>query len=129
MMKVDYTIKIKAMINGITAAGLDRCYIVRIGNDRDCATLSDPIIQAQTELCNTYAKAVLVSTKFSGMAAAGLMKDQFHYTQAGYNATGADAGIASAVHVTSRITEAITFIVSSGVHLSIEGVMEQAGKC
>ncbi|MBD3922254.1 hypothetical protein H8B09_26095 [Paenibacillus sp. PR3] len=101
MTTADYTARMKAMINGMAEAGIDRCYVVRIGNHRDDASLYEPIIQAQTDLCNTYEKAVLVSTKFAGMAAAGLMKDPFHYTQAGYNRTGADAGMNTALHIES----------------------------
>lgn len=101
MTKTDYTVRMKAMIDGMVEVGLDRCYVVRIGNHRDDATLYDPIIQAQTEVCDTYDTAVLVSTKFSAMAAEGLMKDPFHYTQAGYNMTGAEAGTNAALHIAS----------------------------
>ncbi|GBG11778.1 hypothetical protein PAT3040_06625 [Paenibacillus agaridevorans] len=105
MSEGEYTIKLKTMVDGMIEAGLESCYIVQIGNHRDHTTLYAPIIQAQTAFCNTYEKAVLVSTKFSGMAAAGLMKDPFHYTQAGYNITGTDAGNNTAVHITTRNIE------------------------
>lgn len=102
MSKEEYTSKLKQMIDAMVTAGLDRCYIVRIGNHRDDAAIYGEIMSAQTELCKTYPSAVLVSTKFAGMASAGLMKDEFHYTQTGYNLTGADAGINTAVHVSGK---------------------------
>jgi hypothetical protein len=99
MTATDYTTKITAMIEAMVAQGIEKCYIVRIGNQRDNATLYDTIMQAQTDLCKTYKNAVLVSTKFASMAADGLMKDQFHYLQSGYNTTGADAGCNTAFHI------------------------------
>ncbi|GMK41350.1 hypothetical protein PCCS19_44060 [Paenibacillus sp. CCS19] len=108
MTRADYTARLKAMINGMAEAGIERCYVVRIGNHRDDARLYQPIMQAQTELCDTYETAILVSSKFAEMAAAGLMKDPFHYTQAGYNRTGADAGMNTALHIVSRNRDNIT---------------------
>ena len=79
--------------------GVEKCFIVRIGNHRDNPTIYDGIINAQTELGRTYENAVLVSTKLSSMATDGLMKDQFHYTQKGYNIVGKDAGINTAFYI------------------------------
>ncbi|AEI43354.1 sialate O-acetylesterase [Paenibacillus mucilaginosus] len=96
----EYRTKLKRMIDAMVSAGLERCYIVRIGCHRDYPTLYDEIMLAQTDLCRTYSNAVLVSTRFASMAAEGLMKDPFHYTQKGYNITGADAGRNTALHIT-----------------------------
>ncbi|MED3792310.1 sialate O-acetylesterase [Niallia alba] len=97
----NYTNMTKAMIGEVISQGLDKVYMVRIGNHRDLPTKYDTIIQAQTELCKTYEHAVLVSTKFDRMATDGLMKDEYHYKQAGYNITGADAGKNTAFHITT----------------------------
>ena len=97
--KEDYKSKIKLMIEEMMKNGIEKCFIVRIGNHRDNATRYDDIIQAQTELCKEYENAVLVSTKFDKMATDGLMKDQFHYKQEGYNITGKDAGINTAFYI------------------------------
>ncbi|WP_426452424.1 sialate O-acetylesterase [Paenibacillus sp. S-38] len=96
----EYSTKLKRMIDAMVSAGLERCYLVRIGCHRDHPTLYDEIMLAQTDLCRTYSNAVLVSTQFAGMAAEGLMKDPFHYTQKGYNITGAEAGKNTALHIT-----------------------------
>lgn len=88
-----------AMVNAMFAEGIEKCFVVRIGNHRDNATLYDPIIQAQTELAKETENVVLVSTKFDKMASDGLMKDTFHYYQHGYNIVGADAGRNTAFYV------------------------------
>jgi hypothetical protein len=100
--KAEYTVRITAMIHAMIEAGLDTGYIVRIGNHRDNAALYGDIMDAQTELCRTFKHAVLVSTKFEGMAAEGLMKDPYHYLQSGYNTVGAEAGINTAFHILTR---------------------------
>lgn len=102
MTKAEYTVKIKAMIHAMIDAGLEMCYIVRIGNHRDDAARYGEIIDAQTELCRTFRHAVLVSTKLEDMAANGLMKDPFHYVQQAYNTVGADAGVNTAFHIQTR---------------------------
>ena len=99
MSKEDYATKIKLMIDEMCKQGIEKCFIVRIGNYRDDETRYNDIIQAQTELCKEYDKAVLVSTKFDKMATDGLMKDVFHYKQEGYNITGTDAGINTAFYI------------------------------
>lgn len=103
MPSSEYITKIKSMIEEMCNNGIEMCYIVRIGNHRDNPTLYDNIINAQTELCKTYNKAVLVSTKFDSMATEGLMSDLFHYTQEGYNITGLDAGKNTGFHVTNNV--------------------------
>ncbi|WP_438444132.1 sialate O-acetylesterase [Gorillibacterium sp. sgz5001074] len=99
MPPVEYTAKLTAMIEAMIESGMEMCYLVRIGRHRDNASLYDPIMAAQTELCRTFRHAVLVSTKFESMAADGLMKDPFHYNQMGYNLVGEDAGRNTAYHI------------------------------
>ena len=79
------------MTDAMFEAGIEKCFIVRIGNHRDNATLYDNIIQAQTELARETENIILASTKFDKMATLGLMKDQFHYYQHGYNLVGTEA--------------------------------------
>ena len=95
----DYTQRTKNMIEAMMACGVEKCFLVRIGNHRDDPTMYYTIIQAQTELCKTYENAVLVSCKLAEMAELGLMKDQFHYLQEGYNIVGKDAGINTAFYI------------------------------
>ena len=86
-------------IDAMLENGADNFYIIRIGNNRDNPYLYQPIIEAQTELCKSKSRTVLVSTKLSIMGECGLMKDQFHYTQHGYNIVGYDAGMNVAYHI------------------------------
>ncbi|WP_235549862.1 sialate O-acetylesterase [Paenibacillus sp. Soil766] len=118
MSGANYAIHINCMIDAMITTGLEKCYIVRIGNHRDNATLYDSIITVQTELCRTHSNMVLVSTKFAAMATAGLMKDQFHYTQAGYNAVGADAGINTAFHIMTKKEPCMYDLVSATMYFS-----------
>lgn len=94
-----YKANFLAMVNAMFAEGVEKCFVIRIGNHRDEATLYDPIIQAQTELAKETENVVMVSTKFDKMATDGLMKDTFHYYQHGYNIVGADAGRNTAFYV------------------------------
>ena len=73
-------------------AGLETCFLIQIGNQRDEPTLYLPIQQAQEELAASSDDIVLVSRKFKTFAAKGLMKDKFHYLQPAYNEVGTEAG-------------------------------------
>lgn len=103
MSKDTYISKAKLMIEAMMNCGVERCFIVRIGNHRDKPTFYDTIINAQTELCKTYKNATLVSTDFAGMATSGLMKDVFHYKQEGYNIAGANAGRHTAYYINNGV--------------------------
>lgn len=94
-----YQERFKKMVEEMMKHGVQKCFMVRIGNHRDSPTQYDDIISAQTELGRNYKNVVLVSTKFASMATDGLMKDQFHYKQEGYNITGRDAGINTAFYI------------------------------
>ena len=94
-----YTARLKKTIDAMIEGGADNFYIVRIGNNRDNQDLYTPIISAQTDLCKSYPKAILVSTKLSIMNQNNMMKDAFHYTQQGYNIVGYDAGMNVAYHI------------------------------
>ena len=98
-----YIETMKSIIEAMMQAGVEKCFVVRIGNHKTKSTLYDNIIEAQTELCRTYNNAVLVSTDFARMAADGLMKDAFHYTQEGYNITGSSAGKHTAFYVNNGV--------------------------
>ncbi len=92
MSELDYMKYAKLMIDEMVNNGIEKCFIIRIGNNRDNADLYKNIIHAQDKLCETYSNVVMISTKLTDMAANGQMKDAFHYTQEGYNIVGKDAG-------------------------------------
>ena len=72
--------------------GLETCFLIQIGNQRDEPALYLPIQQAQEELAARWNDIVLVSSKFKTFTAKGLMKDKFHYLQPAYNEVGTEAG-------------------------------------
>ena len=77
----------------IQKTGVTNCMMLRVGQaDNTTATRKNNIIEAQTELCQTYTEFVMASTLIAGFPDDGLMKDTWHYTQEGYNILGTDAG-------------------------------------
>ena len=70
---------------------METCFLIQIGNHRDDPELYVPIQNAQMELAKEP-HTILVSRQFATFAARGLMKDEFHYLQEGYNLVGAEAG-------------------------------------
>ena len=91
------------MIQEMKKNGIEKAFIVRIGNHKSNPTIYDNIILGQTEYCRESEDAVLVSTKLAGFAKEGLMKDAFHYTQEGYNIVGQDAGRNTAFYINNGI--------------------------
>lgn len=73
---------------------VSKCFLVRIGyfNESNTPNKYSSIIEAQREICEYSDDVILVSTRFDSMQSEGLMKDEFHYKQEGYNLTGTDAG-------------------------------------
>lgn len=98
-----YESNINAIIDGLLTFGLDKIMLVRIGNCNKSGNYSryTNIIEYQTELAQDNENFVMVSCDFAGMQADGLMKDNFHYYQKGYNITGNHAGINAAIYATS----------------------------
>ena len=77
----------------IEKTGVTNCMMLRVGQQNTAtATKKNNIIEAQTELCQTYTEFVMASTLIAGFPDDGLMKDTWHYTQEGYNILGTDAG-------------------------------------
>ncbi|MDD3251085.1 MAG: sialate O-acetylesterase [Lachnospiraceae bacterium] len=72
--------------------GIERCFLIQIGNNRNDAAIYVPIQEAQEELAAEEASIVMVSRQLKTFAAKGLMKDEFHYLQEGYNLVGEEAG-------------------------------------
>ena len=71
---------------------VEQCLVIRIGNFGADPKKYDKVMAAQTRLCREDPSVVLISTRFAEMADTGLMRDVYHYTQEGYNLTGAEAG-------------------------------------
>ena len=67
--------------------------MIRVGLPNNPSTpTSERIIQAQTELCQTYHEIVMTSMMASSFVDNGLMSSTWHYTQKGYNLLGSNVG-------------------------------------
>ena len=98
--KSTYITNFNTILNAMKTAGIEKCFLVRIGN-RNIDTVDtkySTIIEAQTEIAQTNKDVVMISTDFAGMKERGLMKDDFHYYQAGYNEVGRYAGVNAAFY-------------------------------
>ena len=94
-----YTTNLTAIIEDMIAkTGIEFCAIIRIGHYKPSATRNKEIIYAQTNLCKTYDKAVLVSAKLAGYGNSD-MPDNSHFKQYVYNEIGKDAAINTAYYL------------------------------
>ena len=96
----DYTASVNAMLNALKTAGIEKCFLFRIGeyNGSGNNDYSD-IIAAQTAICQNNPDVVLVTGNQASYKSRGLMKDNFHYYQDGYNEMGYYGGINAALYV------------------------------
>ncbi len=101
-----YTKTLDKILNAFRVdAGVDHSFIIPIGAyNGDSDTIKsyyDVIRTAQNEYCKTDDNATVVSTKLEDLSAYGFMTDNWHFSQAGYNIVGEDAGMNAAYYVTS----------------------------
>lgn len=88
-----YTEEFNSMLDAMLGAGIEKCFLVRIGHYNGMGGQDySEIMEAQDTIAQTNEKVVLVSKAFADMKARGLMKDEFHYFQEAYNIVGQEAG-------------------------------------
>lgn len=89
------------MYETLRRENIEHCFLIGIGEyNGPAADISyDAIRNAQYALADQRSDLTVVSRSFETMKVRGLMKDAFHYYQAGYNETGRTAGEACAVFV------------------------------
>ncbi|MCM1045830.1 MAG: sialate O-acetylesterase [Candidatus Gastranaerophilales bacterium] len=88
------------MLNEMLRAGIEKCFLIRIGHYNGSGSQDyGTIIAAQENIAQTNPNVILVSTAFAAMKNRGLMKDDFHYFQEAYNEVGQEAGINTARYV------------------------------
>ena len=92
----NYITRFTNIFNAMKAEGIEKCFMIQIGNyNGSTAGLAEKyeVIQgAQVDICTSNDDVIMVSDSFRLMQARGLMKDQFHYYQDGYNIVGRQAG-------------------------------------
>ena len=99
----DYVSAFLQMFNAMKSAGIEKCFLVRIGKYNGTASRDYTVISnAQTQLCKTNEDVILVSTAFASFKEKGLMKDDWHYVQEAYNKVGSNAGSNAAEFVIGR---------------------------
>ena len=83
------------MYEKLKAVGIEHCFLIGIGAYNGTADdiCYDEIRNAQYSFAEHRKDITVVSRLFETMKARGLMKDSFHYYQAGYNEVGKDAAI------------------------------------
>lgn len=91
--KVEYLERTRSFIHTfMKECGVETCFLIQIGNRRSDSECYVYIQEAQEELAAQEERIVLVSRLLKTFAVRGLMKDEFHYLQEGYNLAGEEAG-------------------------------------
>lgn len=93
MSEKEYKYRFICMWKELKKAGIEKCFMVRIGKYNGTEGITyEQIRQAQEDLVRDNADVIMVSRSFSEMKERGLMKDSFHYYQMAYNEVGQEAG-------------------------------------
>lgn len=92
MGKQEYKEKTLRLMKAFEALGVQRIFLIQIGNHREIPELYVPMQEAQEEMAAEEDEIVMVSRLFKTFRDKGLMKDSYHYKQEGYNLVGEDAG-------------------------------------
>lgn len=89
----EYKCRFICMWNELKKAGMEQCFLVRIGKYNGTGNITyEQIRQAQEDIAQSLPDVIMVSRSFSDMKERGLMKDSFHYYQMAYNEVGWEAG-------------------------------------
>lgn len=98
-----YRKQFKRMLEEMKRAGVETCFLIRIGHYNGAGPQDySEIMAAQDVLASVREDVVMVSTAFAEMKERGLMKDEFHYYQQAYNEVGAEAGRNTAYFVSKN---------------------------
>lgn len=107
----EYTKQFMQMYEKLKAVGIEHCFLIGIGAYNGTADdiCYDEIRNAQYSFAEHRKDITVVSRLFETMKARGLMKDSFHYYQAGYNEVGKDAAINTAKYVLTVAQQTLLF--------------------
>ena len=106
--KNKYKAMFKEFLSSLKAHGIEKIFVILIGkcNIEGKYDSYDEIRNAQDELSKDDGDVVIASRLFSTFLEKGLMKDEFHYLQEGYDIVGRDAAENAADYVLSLIGKA-----------------------
>lgn len=93
----EYTQYFLNMWSELEKDGIEKCFVIQIGEYNGEGRTYADIRKAQEELPKRKSNIFVVSEQFAGMRKRGLMRDCFHYYQAAYNEVGTEAGKRAAV--------------------------------
>lgn len=99
----DYKTAFETMAQAWFGNGIEKIFVIKIGNYNGSGTQDyGTIMTAQNEICQNTENVVMASTDYAGMKDRGLMNDDFHYKQAGYNEVGMYAGINVSIYANTN---------------------------
>lgn len=78
--------------------GIEKCMLCRIGEYNGSGSDFSIMIQKQTELAKTTKDVIMATATLASFKLRGLMKDELHFYQAGYNEMGKYAGVNAAYY-------------------------------
>lgn len=97
-----YTKNIKDMFKKVRKqTDIKKCLMIRIGSYLPDKTLFNDIIKAQTNLCKTDSRFVLISTKAASLSKKYYCGDGLHLNQRGLNTIGKEAGKYAGIYATT----------------------------
>lgn len=101
--KEQYIGEMQKLLYTLQPYGVETCFVIQIGNGicEGEAFDAEAIREAQTELCESDDNFVLVSTMAKELSEPPYMEDGIHFTQAGLNLLGEEAGRNAGNHVKS----------------------------
>lgn len=97
--KESYTEKTIRMIEEMRKHGVELCFMIATGDHLEYPGIFDTVREAQIELCENYEYAYMTTTVAETLVEKGMMSYASHYSQAGYNLVGEEAGIAMGKYV------------------------------
>jgi hypothetical protein len=92
MAKAEYKEKTMAFFQAVKSLGVDKIFLIQIGNHREFPDRYVPMQEAQEEIAEEMEDVIMTSRLFRTFRDRGLMKDSFHYKQEAYNLVGEEAG-------------------------------------
>ena len=96
-----YVSNFENMFRSMKSAGIEKCFMIRVGNSNPISDARIEMMAYQNRLCQTNRDVIMISNVFSTMLNLDLMKDNLHFYQEGYNLCGEDAGVNMAYYVTT----------------------------
>lgn len=89
----------KTLIEEMRQNGVEMCFVIQTGERVNEKDFYKNVQEGQKKLCNTYEYAYLATDIATTFVNKGLMHDDVHYSQRGYNMLGKETGIAMAQYV------------------------------